>query len=321
MRTLVLEAPHRLTLRDTAEVRPRSDEVLVRVDWSGICGTDVHGYVHGEPLRSMPIVMGHEFSGTVVDTGQRVVVNPRVVCGTCEHCREGRTQLCVDATTVGVHRPGGFAEYVAVPADNCVALPDDLDERLAALAEPLAVGLHGANTLAEQRELDGLRVGIIGGGLIGLSLALVARARGADISLADLSPHRRQQAQRHGIEEVGESLGGTFDATVEAVGHHTARAASLERLQAGGVTLWIGLDAAHAELDIPFLVRGERSITTSYCYTTEEFIDAVELCREFDADELEYASLDDGAAVFERLHSGPGSASARTLFAVGQDRP
>ncbi len=318
MRTLVLEAQQRLSLAEVDDVRAAAGESLVRVNWSGICGTDVHGFVQGEPLRSMPIVMGHEFTGTIVGTDQRVVVNPRVVCGACDHCGDGRTQLCQDAVTLGVHRPGGFADLVAVPTGQLVALPDDLDGRLAALTEPLAVGLHGANTLGDHRHLDGLRVGIIGGGLVGLSMALVLRSRGAEVHVADLSPERQAQARRHGIEHVGERLSGDFDATVEAVGHHAARRASLEQLKAGGVTVWIGLDTAPAEVDIPPLVRGERTITTSYCYTGAEFEAAVELCRQFQVDELEIVSLGEGPAVFERLHDGSAPTSARTLFAVGE---
>ena len=127
---------------------PQPGEVLVQVAWSGVCGTDLHGYAQGAPLRQTPVVMGHEFSGTVVGSGRRVVINPRVVCGTCEDCTAGRTQLCQFASTLGVHRPGGFAERVAVPERNCIPFPDDLDPRVVALTEVLAVGLHGAKVLA-----------------------------------------------------------------------------------------------------------------------------------------------------------------------------
>lgn len=314
MRELVLETRHELVLRDAPEPEPGAHEVLVRVEASGVCGTDLHGYAQGEPLRQMPIVMGHEFAGTIVDSGQRVVVNPRVVCETCEHCRAGRTQLCREARTIGVHRPGGFADLVVVPARNCIPIPDDLPGSLAALTEPLAVGLHGVNTLARQRELDGLRVGVIGGGLVGLSTALVAQRRGAHVTVADLSPARRAQAERHEIAQVSDALDGAYDVTVEAVGHRSARHAALQGLKEGGVSLWIGLDTAPAEVDIPHLVRGERAIVTSYCYDEDELVEAVGLCAEFAPDELDIIPLSSGPDMFRQWHVGGPGGSARTIF-------
>ena len=318
MKALILEAPGRIALRDVPEPQPQPGEVLVQVEWSGVCGTDLHGYAHGAPLRHTPIIMGHEFSGTIVDTGRRVVVNPRVVCGTCEPCTSGQTQLCQFASTLGVHRPGGFAERVAVPEANCIAIPDGLDPRVAALTEVLAVGLHGARVLESQRPLPGLPVAVIGGGVVGLGVAMLAKQQGAQVTVVDLSPDRRRQAQRHGIEDVAETLDGQWPAIVEAVGNSAARTASLDRLTVGGVALWIGLDTAPAEVDVTHLVRGERAIVTSYCYTSAELEEALGLCAGFDADELEIVPLAEATTVFERSRGGSGGSHARTLLAVGQ---
>jgi len=319
MKALVLEAPRQLALREVPDPEPQPGEVLVQVEWSGVCGTDLHGYAKGAPLRQTPIIMGHEFSGTIVDTDRRVVINPRVVCGTCEHCASGRTQLCQFASTLGVHRPGGFADRVAVPEENCIPIPDDLDPRVAALTEALAVGLHGAKVLEAQRALQGLPVAVIGGGVVGLGLALMAKRRGARVTIVDVAPERRRQAQRHGIEDVVETIDGRWSAIVEAVGSPAARTASVSQLEAGGVALWIGLDTAPAEVDVPHLVRGERSIVTSYCYTTAELEEAVGLCAEFTADELEIVPMAEARSVFERPHGGSAGGRARTLLAIGQD--
>ena len=314
MKALILEAPRQLALREVPDPEPEPGEVLVQVAWSGVCGTDIHGYAQGAPLRQTPIIMGHEFSGTVIASGRRVVINPRVVCGTCEHCMTGRTQLCEFASTLGVHRPGGFADLVAVPERNCIPIPDNLDARVAALTEALAVGLHGAKMLEAQRALQGLPVAVIGGGVVGLGLALMAKQRGARVTIVDVAPERRLQAQRHGIEDVAETLDGRWAAIVEAVGSPAARTASLSHLAAGGVALWIGLDTAPAEVDVPHLVRGERAIVTSYCYTTAELEEAIGLCAEFSADELEIIPMAEARTVFER---GTAGSRARTLLALG----
>jgi 2-desacetyl-2-hydroxyethyl bacteriochlorophyllide A dehydrogenase len=318
LKALVLEAPRHLVLREVPEPEPITGEVLVQVEWSGVCGTDLHGYAQGAPLRQTPVIMGHEFSGIVVDTGQRVVINPRVVCGTCAHCLAGQTQLCQSAITLGVHRAGGFAERVAVPEANCIAIPDGLDGTVAALTEALAVGLHGTKVLETHLRLEGLALAVIGAGVVGLGLALVAQEQGARVTVVDVAPERRLQAQRHGLERVAETLDGNWPAIVEAVGSASARRASVDHLAEGGVALWIGLDTAPAEVDVPHLVRGERAIVTSYCYTSAELQDAVGLCTQFSADELEIVPMTEGRTVFERPGGGAAGGRARTVFAVGR---
>jgi len=150
---------------------------------------------------------------------------------------------------------------------------------------------------------------------VGLGLALMAQLRGARVTIVDVAPERRRQAQRHGIEDVAQTLHGRWAAIVEAVGSPAARTASVRQLAAGGVALWIGLDTAPAEVDVPHLVRGERAIVTSYCYTTAELEEAVSLCSEFSADELEIVPLAEARTVFER---GAAGSRARTLLAVGK---
>lgn len=290
MRAIVMEDVGRVVLRDVADPVPGPGESLVRVSWSGICGTDVHGLAQGPPLRVPPLVMGHEFSGFEVRTGRRVVVNPRIVCDACEECASTATQRCRPAETLGVHRPGGFAEAVAVPQSALVAVPEGLDLRLAALTEPLAVARHAARTLLRHREVYGRRVAVIGGGLIGLGVAIQLSDAGAEPVLADVLPGRRAQAEAHGIPAVA-ALEGLFVATVEAVGAPVTRDLSLSHLAPGGSALWIGLDTRAAAVPVTPFVRSEQSIITSYCYTAQEFAEAVELCARFSVEELEVTTL------------------------------
>src|SRR5438045_5016673 len=125
MKSLVWEAPRVMAMREQAVPTPAADEVLIKVAYAGICGSELSGYLGHNALRVPPLVMGHEFSGTIADiaanahaefpelqTGQAVTVNPLWFDGTCEYCLRGDTQLCTSRKLIGAHRPGGFAEYV-----------------------------------------------------------------------------------------------------------------------------------------------------------------------------------------------------------------
>ncbi|GAA1996615.1 zinc-dependent alcohol dehydrogenase [Catenulispora subtropica] len=140
MRALVFTGPGQMELRDEPLPEPGADEVLVTVEASGICGSELHGF-RSVGMRKPPLIMGHEFAGRTPDD-TRVVVNPLHTCGRCPACRAGRTPVCRNRQLLGVHRAGGFAEQVAVPAGSLHALPDGLDWTAAALIEPLANAVH-----------------------------------------------------------------------------------------------------------------------------------------------------------------------------------
>ena len=129
MQALVWEAPHEMNLRSLSIPSPGVDEVLVKVAYVGICGSELSGYLGHNALRVPPLVMGHEFSGEVaalgekahqrnpgLSVGQAVTANPMVYCGTCSYCQVGLNHLCVNRKLIGAHRPGAFAQYTTVPA-------------------------------------------------------------------------------------------------------------------------------------------------------------------------------------------------------------
>ena len=143
MKALVYTAPMTLVLRDEPEPVAGNDEVVVRVDACGICGSDMHGYHGHDERRPPPLILGHEAAGRVLTgrlAGRRVAVNPLVTCGTCEYCLGGRSHLCPSRQILSLApRQGAFAELVRVPEANLVELPDGLDTVHAALAEPMAL--------------------------------------------------------------------------------------------------------------------------------------------------------------------------------------
>ena len=153
MRGIVWHGPEEMSVEEVATPEVGPGMVVVRPEATGICGSEIEGYLGKMGNRTPPLVMGHEFAGTVTEVGEgaddgligrTVAVNPLSSDGTCALCRAGLTNLCPNRRLVGIHSPGGFAEYTLAPAANVYPLPDGVDARTGALAEPLANGVHAA---------------------------------------------------------------------------------------------------------------------------------------------------------------------------------
>jgi L-iditol 2-dehydrogenase len=197
MQSLRLIQTHDLRMTHGPEPTPARGEVLVKVTAAGVCGTDRHLY-HGEFPCTPPVTLGHEFSGIIalsddptLPTGTHIACDPNIACHTCTPCLRGRPNLCTRLSAIGVHRDGGFADYVAMPAHRAFALPTGLDPIHAALAEPLSCTLHGTDLAAV---LPGQRAIVIGGGVIGLMALQLLAASGAEVMLVTRSTFRRKLA-------------------------------------------------------------------------------------------------------------------------------
>ena len=165
MRALVYSAPLELELQDVADPVAAAGEVIVEVQAAGICGSELEGFASRSPFRVPPLIMGHEFAGLRGDTGEPVVVNPLITCLRCDLCLRGLTNVCRERALVGVHRPGGFAERVAVPEATVHPMPKGMTAAQGALVEPLANAVH-ALRLAQQHDPQPRRVGVIGAGTL-----------------------------------------------------------------------------------------------------------------------------------------------------------
>jgi threonine dehydrogenase-like Zn-dependent dehydrogenase len=307
MRALVYTSAGQVQVRDEPRPVPGPDEELLTVDASGICGSELHGFRRAG-MRVPPLIMGHEFAGRTGD-GRRVVVNPLIVCGTCDGCLAGRPQVCRHRALVGVQRPGGFAEQVAVPRSALHELPDELPDTAAALVEPLANAVHAWALLAEPGRtaatdaLPAGRVGVLGAGPIGLLCALVAARRGANVHVADPSEPRRAAAAMLGLWS-SDVLEEEFDAVIDAVGLPATRQDSLARLRPAGTAVWLGLAHDTTEILGNSLVRGEQAIRGSFAYTPAEFAEAVALAPELDLSWTTEVTLEQSAEVFFSLAEG-----------------
>ncbi len=191
------------------EVGP--NDVLIRVRKSAICGTDVHIWnwdQWAEKTIPVPMVVGHEFMGEVVEVGpavskhhvgERVSGEGHIVCGKCRNCRAGRGHLCRNTLGVGVNRPGSFAEFVCLPEYNVVSIPDDVPDEIAAIFDPFGNAVHTALSF----DLVGEDVLVTGAGPIGIMGAMVAKRCGArKVVITDINPVRLDLARKLGIDHV-----------------------------------------------------------------------------------------------------------------------
>jgi len=267
MRGAVLHGPKDLRVESCPVPEIRSCEVLIRVRRAGICGSDLHYFMHGYCgafVPSQPFILGHELVGEVAAVsdgvkelvvGARAVVNPARACGVCGYCKSGRGNLCPNTVMLGSAstkppRDGVFAELVAVRADQCHAVPQGMDDSIAALIEPLAVALHAVKRAGT---VSGKSVLIAGGGPIGLLVAMTARAYGAmPVVVSEPVAARRGQALKFGVEaaldpaaptlgnEVRNLTGDGFSVVFEASGAPRALRQAFDLVRPGGTIVQIG---------------------------------------------------------------------------------
>src|ERR1700687_6103810 len=197
MRAAFFEGNRTLRVGDCAEVAPGAGQVQIRVAYCGICGTDLHLF-HGAMAHrlTLPHVMGHEMSGVITALGSgvtggregdRVTVGPLDPCGHGPACLAGHSHICHNLKFIGIDTPGALQGMWTVPAHTLHRLPDTLDLRKGAMVEPVAVAWHDVR-MSELKE--GEFAAVIGGGPIGILVALVARARGARVLMAEVNPFR-----------------------------------------------------------------------------------------------------------------------------------
>ncbi len=300
MKALVFTGPGVLELQDVPEPQVGRDEVLVHVRSAGICGSELHG-VRTPGFRTPPLIMGHEFAGES-EGGDPVIINPILSCGTCDLCRVGLRHVCRQRRLVGVHRAGGFAERVAVPASALRPVPAGMSWSAAALVEPAANARHAWNLAGAPA---GARVAVIGCGAIGLLCLLTARAgAAAQVDVADLAPDRTAEALRLGADRAGAALDGEYDVIFDAVGSAGTRAQSVEHQRPGGVAVWLGLAGPDAGFDAAGLVRGEKRVLGSFAYSDEEFTATARRLEQWDLGWADCYPLSAGAEVFTALMHG-----------------
>ena len=318
MKALIYTAPETVHYGEVAApASPPVGTVQVRVAAAGICGSDMHAFLGHDERRPPPLILGHEAAGTIVGDDRRVTINPLVTCGVCDNCQIGRDNLCAKREIISMPpRAGAFAEFVDIPLDNLITVPDDISLTQAALAEPLACGWHAVRLGGEMLAipLPACRCLVIGGGAIGLGAALGLRAHDAThIRLAETNTRRRQTAATAGDFEVYDPLekgapsNDIADFVIDAVGNSATRAMACRAAKPGGVIVHIGLGEAAGGIDARRLTLQEIMFVGTYTYTKEDFravTAAIFAGRLGGLDWVEERPLKDGAAAFADLRGG-----------------
>ena len=331
MKSLVYTQPNEVQLQDRPAPTLLDDEVVLRVDAAGICGSDMHAYHGHDPRRKPGLVLGHEFAATVLESaspqwsaGQRVTGNPLITCGRCDYCLQGRDNLCADRTMVGMSRPGAFAEQMSIPGRCLIALPDSLDTVSAALTEPAATALHAINLSmrALVRPLPECRVLVIGGGAIGMLSALLLGHYGVDLlQVAEVNELRRASLERHAAGVAFDPrqhtpADGGFEFVIDAVGSVITRNSAMAAVAPGGVLMHIGLQDWASEIDMRKLTLSEITLLGTYTYSMADLratVAALARGAFGDLSWVERRSLADGARAFDDLHQGR-TASAKIVL-------
>jgi threonine dehydrogenase-like Zn-dependent dehydrogenase len=312
MRALVWHGGARLELETVPRPATGEGEVLLEVELSGICGSDLHAY-RGQPgPRRPPLVLGHETVGSVAGRPGRFAVFPLVVCGRCRACRRGEENLCEERGLLGLDRPGVFAEHVAVRESALVPVPDGLDPRVAVLAEPLAASL---SALRVEGVGTGHSVLVVGGGPIGLLCVHACVARRAQATCVEPVAERRAAAERLGastvLPDVADIPPAAADVAVDAVGIEPTWRAAIAGVRAGGKVALVGLGQADGGMPTGDLVRRGIAVRGHYAYTRRDFEDALALLAESPppVDWITVLGLARGPEAFRTLVESPWAAT------------
>ncbi len=333
MRVLVFDGPHRFHVEQRPTPVPGDGEVLIRMAHVGICGSDLHGYTGESGRRVAGMVMGHEASGWVeavgagVDglaVGTEVTFNPALPCdGSCGHVLENH---CARLRVIGVTPDiqGAFADAMLAPADRVVPL-EGLSLLWGAGVEPMAVALQAARRAGVA---GGHRVLVVGGGMIGQSIAQTAKLEGAtDVTVSDPMPERRRLAEACGFRAVApEELDDdpAFDISIDAVGISATAAAAIRAVPKGATVCFVGLGLAEITIPLFDVVVPERSIVGSFCYTHEVFTEAADHLRagRLDLEPLigSVEPFEEIPAAFEDLATGA-RRDAKIMMSTGAQPP
>lgn len=334
MRALVLERIGHLEVQERPDTQAGEGQVLIRVQATGICGSDVHGYTGENGRRHPGQIMGHESSGVVaalgagteesgLAVGDPVTFNPVVIPQGDVGEYAGREQMSPHKRVIGVDPTwiSSFAQLVAVPARNVVPLPTGLPIEHGALIEPLAVAVHAVRRAGVTA---GQRVLVTGGGPIGQSLVLALRmADAGPVVVTEVDPGRRALVERigartvdggvHDVVEQAQALaGGAFDAAIDAVGIEPTLGTALRATRIGATVCLVGMGAPRLTLDAFLVSTEERTVVGSFTYSAADFCDAAAwIGTAGDAVAALISAqvpLSEGPAAFEGLARGTGAA-------------
>lgn len=323
MHALVYTGTQKIDYRKEKDPTPKPGESIIKVQASGICGSDMHAF-HGQDERRVPpLILGHEISGKALDgklKDKNVVVNPLISCDKCEYCKNNREHLCPERTMIGMSTPikreGGLAELVSVPEKNIFQISEKLNIKEAALAEPTAVALH-AVLLAEQnlkKPLSESKILIQGAGAIGLLCGLILNKEknSKNIIMSDPNKKRLNECKKYlsasFVSPDDKSIKeNNFDLILESVGLKVTRQQAIKSIAPGGTIIHIGLTQPTGDFNFKKLTIQEVTLVGTYCYTNKDFKNTLDILAKKKLGDLgwiEYRDLKKGSEAFNEIHNG-----------------
>jgi L-iditol 2-dehydrogenase len=301
MKACVVEKPGTIEITEVDVPEIADNEVLIKVKYTGICGTDWSIYTGKYSADKLPLIPGHEFSGTVAQVGKsskgikegdRVTADINMSCGACFYCRKGLKLMCPEFSQLGIHINGTYAEYVKAPWEQVHLLPDNIDFLKGAFIEPISCVVHSAKTL---KATVGSSVAILGSGLGSLHAALAKYRGAAPVIVVGRSKRKLDLALKMGadytisvdevddpvqeVKKLTESRGADF--VVEAVGTPATYEQAFEMVRPGGTVGTFGITSPEDTITIrPFdLVLGEKKVTSSCAGVGNDWTDAIVLLQ------------------------------------------
>lgn len=296
----VMTAPGQIEFREVPTPEPAPGEALIKIMKIGVCGSDIHVY-HGEhPFTSYPITQGHEVSGLVeklgegvtgLAVGQKVTIQPQVVCGECYPCRHGKYNLCEKLKVMGFQTTGVASHYFAVDAKKVTPLPEDMGLDEGAMIEPLAVAVHAVRRAGD---VTGQDICVLGAGPIGILVAQAAKGMGARrVMVTDVSGLRLDKARECGADfcvntrekDFGEALVECFgpdkaDVIYDCAGNNITMGQAIAHARKGSTIILVAVFAGMASVDLAVLNDHELDLNTSMMYRTEDYDTAIELVNQ-----------------------------------------
>ena len=276
------------------------NEVLIKIMYIGICGSDIHVY-HGEhPFTSYPVTQGHEVSGEIVEigknvttfkVGQKVTIEPQVFCGKCHPCRHGKYNLCEELKVMGFQTTGTASEYFAVDASKVTPIPEDMSFEEGAMIEPLAVAVHGVKQVGD---VTGMNIAVLGAGPIGNLVAQTAKGMGASkVMITDVSEIRLAKAKECGIDvcvntrnkDFGEAMVEAFgpdkaDVIYDCAGNNITMGQAIKYARKGSVIVLVAVFAGMATIDLAVANDHELDIKSTMMYRHDDYVDAIQLVND-----------------------------------------
>ncbi|WP_299643255.1 alcohol dehydrogenase catalytic domain-containing protein [uncultured Ruegeria sp.] len=326
------------TVETTEVPQPKPGEVLLKIAYCGICGTDMHVY-HGNMDARVGLnrIVGHEMSATVAelgegvsgfDMGQKVVVRPLAACGNCPACAEGYSHICHNLQFLGLDTDGAMQEYWSVPAETLHVLPEDIRLDHAALIEPVAVACHDVRL---SQLTPGENAVVIGGGPIGVLVAMVAREAGGNVTISEVNENRLRIAGQLGFDTVNplksdlvaainEKTGGKgAEVVFEVSGSQPGVDAMTTVAATRGRIVMVAIHAAPPKVDMFQFFWRELKLIGARVYEPEDYEKAIDLIRNgaVDAETIitDVSTLTDIQSAFEALDSSP--VAMKSLIKVG----